>query len=451
MYISLNNQQAPKVYNLAKEIEAFYKECTYLELVVTGLLPASKQSFGKWDPEDVYGESPLYSYSWLKHAKPGAALPFDPYLSVLGTEVILARLNFIKLMRQKGGILPPEMVKDLKSKTCWFDASDENTPQLIKRLLEIFGHKTLRAPDWKVTGIDVPAFAYKTPYLEKPKAKWEGEHWSPADLLEWWWLQDCDFGGYLAACATETGSSPNELLLYGTLWVTWAMDGIEFPTQRREARNYYTVRIPGGDTHWIDDKHALLGNQLMWWCMNATSLGSVSKALNRDATELVAPARVYGDPSPLNKSQDVNTIGHLALDLAKVYPMERSNRCMLPVIYTDDDAFAPVIGAEFAYEAGLPVLYQHQLESARVGEVAAACGKSTFCLVVTLANGQLRKLTVSLQQYLADKRTKTLNRDSLLGRCPALLKVIRKESQKKDEATANHFTALANSLLGAEN
>lgn len=444
MYISIKDQSP---YELAQQVDAFYQECTYLELMITGLLPASKQGLGIWNPEEVYGESPLCSYQWMKHAKAGTALVLKGELAVIKTEVLVARLNFIKLMRQKGGILPPAMIEDLKSEVIWFDASDENSPPLMKRLLGIFGHKIIGAPHWKSTGIDVPAFAYKTPYLEDPKAEWEGELWTPADLLEWWWVQEADFGGYLAACATKTGSTPNELLLYGTLWVEWAVDGVRFPTHMRDARNYYTIRVPGGETHWIDDKHTLLGNQLMWWCMSATPLGTISKSLNRDATELVAPSRVYGDPSPLNKSQDANTIGHLALDLAKVYPMERSVKPMLPVIYTDDDAFAPVIGAELAYEAGLPVLYQHQLESARVGEIAAACGKSTFVLVVRLANGKLRKVLVSLQPYKADKDTKTLNRDSLLGRCPALLKVIRKESQGKDETLANHFTALASSLL----
>jgi len=436
-------------FELATLIEEFWYTCTMLELLIVGLLPQKKQDpkHFKWDQKVT--EKPMASYKWLKHAGNTASIPFMGSLSSLGTEVVLARLNWIAMIREeKGGVLPAEMLEDLQKGVVWWDANQTNTLPILKRLLHYMGHNQNRlAPDWKTTGTKVPAFAEKTPYLGDPQAKWEGNVWGSKDLFQHWWLQDQDFGGYLDACATKRSKdAENKLLLYKTLWVEWTEEGIRFPDKMRENRNYYTLRA-ACDTHWLDNPHVLWGNQLMWWCMGATSLGQISKAINRDATELVAPSRVYGDPSPLNRSQDRNTVGHLTLALPSVGHGARNSSVLTPLTLTDIDAYAPILAAEFAYEAGLPVLYQHQLESTRVGEVAAACGKSTVVLVVKLDNGKLRRIKLSIGQFLTDKAAKLFNRDSLLGRCPAIVKVNRKEDQAVDDDQAQAFLDMADKLL----
>ena len=99
---------------------------------------------------------------------------------------------------------------------------------------------------------------------------------------------------------------------------------------------------------------------------------------------------------------------------------------MLPDMLSDCDSFAPIRAAEFAYQDGLPVLYQHQLENVRVGEIAAACGKSTVNVTVKCKDGMLKTIQVATGQFLVDKATKLFNRDSLLGRCPAIVHIFRK-------------------------
>ena len=430
--------------DLAEELEEVWVTLTNLELLILGLLPITKQEAKSFDPFSKAGGSPILPgcKSWLKFA-PEASLPLAPEIAPIGLDLLLARLNWLLMVREeKGSILPPDMLDDLQQTVVWWDASDENTPPLLKRILHYFGHNMMGlAPDWKTTGREVPAFCNTTPFLGDPELRWKGRVWTPTDLLQWWWLQEQDFGGYLSAIASKEGDEPNKLLLYNTLWVEWDEDGVKFPDKLRESRNYYTVRLGKACPAWVDQPHVLWGNQLAWWSMSGASLGTVGKAVNRDATELVAPARVYGDPSPLNKSQDLNTVGHLALHLTKVYPLGRGTDPMIPMVLTDTDAFAAVIGAELAYQHHLPVLYQHQLESVRVGEIAAACGKSTITLVVKLRSGKLRRVQLSLGQFLTDKATKLFNRDSLLGRCPAIVEAIRKEA---DEANSDQdlFEAL---------
>jgi hypothetical protein len=120
---------------------------------------------------------------------------------------------------------------------------------------------------------------------------------------------------------------------------------------------------------------------------------------------------------------------------------------MIPLVLTDTDAYAAVTAARLAYDHNLPVLYQHQLESARVGEIAAACGKSTIQLVVKLRSGKLRRIKLSLGQFLTDKATKLFNRDSLLGRCPAIVEVVRKDDQPTNDGGFEEWQRKAAELL----
>lgn len=442
------NKRQPAI-EIANQLEGVWKTLTQLELLIIGLLGVTKQDPKTFDPfAKAEGSPTLPGCGWLKYA-PNATAFLAPELMPLSLDIVIARLNWVLAVKaEKGSILPPDMLEDLQQNVVWWDASDENTPPLMKRLLHYFGHNQLgMAPDWKTTGVDVPAFCEETPYLGDPKASWKGRLWGSSELLRWWWLQETDFGGWLSATASKEGDKPNVLLLYNTLWVEWNGNGVKFPDKMRESRNYYTVRAGGVEPEWVDQPHLMWGNQLMWWAMGGASLGTVGKAINRDATELVAPARVYGDPSPLNKSQDLNTVGSLALHLQRVYPMARTAEPMIPMILTDTDAYAAVTAARLAYDNNLPVLYQHQLESARVGEIAAACGKSTIQLVVKLRSGKLRRIKLSLGQFLTDKAAKLFNRDSLLGRCPAIVEVVRKDDQGTNDSGLTEWQRKAAELL----
>jgi hypothetical protein len=435
-------------FQLAQYVDKFVHTCTYLELLVVGLLP-TMSTIGEWDwdPMDCYCEENepnfLGDYSYLEVAKK-ASIIIGPDWAGLTLEVIIARLSFIAEMREKGGILPPDMVEDLKQEKVFWSPSNEETPPAMLRLLKAFGHEVLHAP----TAEEMKGYPKAPSFGIAPRlgdVEYEGRCWTEAHLVEWWWIHDADFGGLLKACSSEEGKTPNQMLLYNTLWVDWEEDKISFPDKLRENRNYYTLRA-GENTHWIDNPHLLWGNQLLWWSINGTSLGKVGKYLNRDATGLVAPNRLYGDPSPLNQSQDRNTVGHLVAQLGTVYPHQVGLFPMTPEILTDTNAFAPTLGAEFAYEAGLPVLYQHQLENVRVGEIAAACGKSTLVMVFPLKNGKLRKVKVSVGQFLTDKATKLFNRDSLLGRCPAIVSMERK-AKAAEEGDLGELEGLASDLL----
>lgn len=442
------NKRQPAI-EIANQLEGVWKTLTQLELLIIGLLGVTKQDPKMFDPFAKAEGSPILpGCSWLKYA-PNATGFLAPELMPLGLDIVIARLNWLLAVKaEKGSILPPDMLEDLQQSVVWWDPSDENTPPLMKRLLHFFRHNQLGlAPDWKSTGTDVPAFCEETPFLGDPKASWKGRQWGSSELLRWWWLQETDFGGWLSATASKEGDQPNVLLLYNTLWVEWAEEGVKFPDKLRESRKFYTVASGGVDPEWVDQPHLLWGNQLMWWTMAGSTLGTVGKAINRDATELVSPARVYGDPSPLNKSQDLNTVGCLALHLNRVYPMARSSEPMIPMILNDTDAYAAVTAARLAYDRNLPVLYQHQLESARVGEIAAACGKSTIQLVVKLRSGKLRRIKLSLGQFLTDKAAKLFNRDSLLGRCPAIVQVVRKDDQPTNDSSLTEWQLYAAELL----
>ena len=174
--------------------------------------------------------------------------------------------------------------------------------------------------------------------------------------------------------------------------------------------------------------------------------------LNRDATNLVAPSRMYGHPSPLNKASDRCTVGHLKLRLANP-----GKGCMpsLPEVLNDDSAYAAAEAAKFAFEEGLPVLFQHQLENLRVGLAAAGLGKSTIQMIMDVQTPEgatvKAKVRLSLGQFLVDKATKLFNRDSLEFRVTPGLEVdieyLNDEDKNESEALLEEFSSFAASLL----
>lgn len=444
-FISLNQPAADR----AQAIFNVLRNSTLLDLFIVGMLPQATQlSKWKWDQkiedgEKGYPKGYILTPGLLKHT-PKAKLSFGVKLEGLTEAQVVAKLNYLQLLKaEKGSVLPQSWIEALSGPLpLYWSADTRNTSPYLLRLAKAFGRSVTVCPDKPDReGIWL---GNKTPYLGDDNS-WKGPVLSEAELMPHFWLQEANFTGYLECITTQ--KEDDKILLYDTLWVEWKESGVVLPGIRRENRDYYTLRV-GGDHHWIDDPHVLWGNQLVWWSVNGTSPGAISKAVNRDSTQLVAPARLYGDPSPLNKAQDKGTVGHLALELPPVAALFTGMVSMLPDIWSDTDCHAPVIAAEFAYEAGLPVLYQHQLETTRIGTIAAACGKSTINIVVQLANGKLRQLKCSIGQFLSDKATKIFNRDSLLGRVPALVTIIRKDDQPVDNAGMDAFTNLASKLLG---
>lgn len=434
----------------AQGILAALSSMNMLDLWFVGLLPSHIQAQGwEWNAPVAYGDGWENEYIQCMEV-----YPFAPKMNlVLGMKLtgikevaLIAKLNFLLLLKEeKGSVIPKEWIDALSGPLpLYWSANQMVTPSWLLRVAKVFGHDILVPPQGKPDPKGV-WMGDKTPNLG------EGQHWTgpvltTQEAMEHYWLQEANFGAYLLALATEV-KEENTLLLYDTLWVQWKNEGVYLPGIRRENRNFYTLRI-GATHHWVDCPHTLWGNQLIRWAVNGASSGAISKAVNRDATELVAPARLYGDPSPLNKSQDLNTVGHLEMGLPSWGIHYLGNGSMLPDMLTDCDAFAPIRAAEFAYENGLPVLYQHQLETVRVGEIAAACGKSTIDITVQLKNGELRTVQMAIGQFLVDKATKLFNRDSLLGRCPAVVHVFRKgDGNSEAKASLSSLKAKTKGLL----
>ena len=419
---------------------------TMLDLWFVGLLPSHIQAW-KWnDPvanKDGWENQYIQCLETYEYA-PKMNLILGMNLVGIKEVALIAKLNFLLLLKEeKGSVIPKEWIDALSGHLpINWSLNQMVTPPWLLRVAKAFGHDVLSQGELDPTGIWL---GDKTPNLGEGQP-WTGPVLTTKEAMEHYWLQEADFGGYILSLATEV-KEENTLLLYDTLWVQWKHEGVYLPGVRRQNRNFYTLRI-GDKHHWVDCPHTLWGNQLIRWAVNGASSGAISKAVNRDATELVAPARLYGDPSPLNKSQDLNTVGHLEMGLPSWGIHYLGNGSMLPDMLTDCDAFAPIRAAEFAYDNGLPVLYQHQLETVRVGEIAAACGKSTIDITVQLKNGELRTVQMAIGQFLVDKATKLFNRDSLLGRCPAVVHVFRKgDGNSEAKASLSSLKAKAKGLL----
>jgi hypothetical protein len=427
----------------------------WLDMWFVGLMPTHIQSSewewnapvltknpeGEWENTDEF-----IQLMDLYELNPKMNLVFGSNLLGFKEVNIISKLNFLLMLKEeKGSVLPQSWIDALTGGLPLFWSANQGiTPTWLLRIAKALGHDVTVAP----TGKPDPTGVWlgdKTPFLGEG-AKWVGPILTSQEGMEHSYLQEADFGGYLLSIATEI-KEENTLLLYDTLWVQWKQEGVFLPGIRRENRNFYTLRM-GSVHHWVDCPHSLWGNQLVRWAVNGAPTGAISKAVNRDATELVAPSRVYGDPSPLNRSQDKNTVGHLEMGLPfwGVYYMGKGS--MLPDMLSDCDSFAPIRAAEFAYEAGMPVLYQHQLETVRIGEIAAACGKSTINVTVKLENGLLRTVQVAIGQFLIDKATKLFNRDSLLGRCPAIVHIFRKgDGNATAKVSLSNLKAKAKGLL----
>lgn len=215
-------------------------------------------------------------------------------------------------------------------------------------------------------------------------------------------------------------SSTNFILGRTEMEVEFNLDGeVVTLNKGRISRSRYTLRAEGasGLVYFPSACHFLAWTALHWVVQNLDRQ-DMSHLINRDATSLVAPNRVYGDPSPLNLTLDQNNVGHL-----QYASSERYGHAFLASIwedkeiYTIPDALAPVYGE------GLPAIIQHQAMNLRVGNAAAAMGKSTIWMVL-----DEKLVQISTSDFQVDKTTKTFNRDSLRTRCQPIVGVQRESS-----------------------
>ena len=253
--------------------------------------------------------------------------------------------------------------------------------------------------------------------------------------------------------ATSTNKETGSFTLYDTLEVLWEEERVFFPGFLREGRFRYTVKSHSGDKYfWVkgDGQGDLeaLGNVMFWWVLEEAPLAYISSLINRDSTNLVAPNRVYGNPSPLNHAPDRDTVGHLMVRTGT--PRTEGDPSVIE-FFNDTSPYAAAEAAKFAFQEGLPVLFQHQLESLRVGLAAAGLGKSTFEMVLPAWDPQkgsmaLAKVRLSSGQFMVDKSAKLFNRDSLEFRCPPLLEAQMEVSAKGTELL-EEFHQMVDELL----
>lgn len=363
--------------------------------------PPSGEVQPPWDPGEAknwIGSMSLYALA------PKAKLIWGANLQGVEEATLVAKLNFLILIKEeKGGILPPGWIEALTQglPLSWSTATH---PWLL-RIAKAFGHKVFEPP-----GKPDPNGVW----LGAPPLGWAGPVLTVESALEHQVLYKADFKAFLASVATDF--KEEVFLLYDTLWVDWKPDKVYLPKVRRESRKFYTLRVEQA-YRWVGPS-ILWGNCLVQWAVNGASSGTISKSVQRDSCELVATARLYGDPSPLNLSLDSGTVGHLALSAPSRAVTYVGKDTMLPSMVSDESPEAQIEAARFAYAAGLPVLYQHQINNVKVGPGVAGCCNSTVELVIA---GD--PITFSVGDFQVDKVTKLFNRAGLLSRCPPRVKV----------------------------
>ena len=336
-------------------------------------------------------------------------------------------------------IVSTEFMAALKQGGYW----DSTTPIQVKMMLDFWGHKIS----------DVADSALNWFSENEPPKGWEGKFWLETDILDMLWLPEAaPYQDFLKAHATQTNDE-GHILLYDTLWVKYTDEHVSFPSSNREGRFRYTWKGEGplgGETRWVKGDSHMLGNVLFWWCISEPSEKWISALINKEATNLVAPNRVYGHPSPLNKASDRCTVGHLTLRLdgGGNYPI-----CL--EVDNDEGAYAAADAAKYAFEEGLPVLFQHQLESLRVGKAASGLGKSSIKMILPIKgpDGSMKqvKVRLSLGQIAVDKSTKLFNRDSLEFRCQPIIEAhrtdISDEQVKAETSLVDDFDSFTSDLL----
>jgi len=363
-----------------------------------------------WE-EDVYPIDGYCNPDWIK--KNG-----KPEKPLAGVWAVINAINAVTMFRFNHGSVLPEGWVDAFKQGGYFTKNGTTLPA-FKSWLLYWGHRETK--QYTSTG---NWFCETDPewVLSDEEEDFKGKRIKESYLLDYWWLPStATFDAFFQAAATVKNKDNNSVTLYDTVEVCWTPERVYFPGFRREGRFRYTWKSWEGESYnWVSGDAEMLGNVLFWWSIMEVPLRDISRLLNRDSTSLVAPNRVYGQPSPLNRASDRDTVGHLKLRLSNP---GKSGPC-LPEVYNDESPYAAAEAARFAFEEGLPVLFQHQLESLRVGKVAAGLGKSTIKLLLPVFKDGVKKTAkvgFSVGPFLVDKVTKLFNRDSLELRCQPIV------------------------------
>lgn len=329
------------------------------------------------------------------------------------------------------GLFPTPWVEALKQGGYW----DATTPSFIRKALAYWGHiKAPKVEEFKQGG---NWFSQQ----QVPKDFKGVKVWEPLELERHLWREGIDWEEFFRGVAITSTKEGSLILTKGALEVLFQEEVWFFPKYRKEGRFRYTRVLEGASAeagmNWVRSQKEALGNILLWWWFHQISDGELSSLVNRDSTSILAPARLYGFPSPLNKASDTGTVGHLQVRL----------EARGPVVYNDESAYSPAYAAGYAFDEGLPVLFQHQLENIRVGLVAAGLGKSTFDLFIPYKGGAV-KIKFSAGQFEVDKASKLFNRDSLELRVMPVLGVLwEAPSPDKSKNLVAGFKAKAKQLL----
>jgi hypothetical protein len=374
----------------------------------------------------------------------------SPYRMIAG----LNYLNYLKSI--KGSLLPPDLEKDILSRTLKF--TTESSP-LAKYIACWYPGYTEDTEEIDPSELEESSYPCLCEDLKQLPLSYEGTVWTSADLANWWMLpSDTPFYDMLLACVTGWDKDKSAFQVNNHSWMNWNAEEkiVTLLNKERISRSIYTVK--GVENFFVEDPMWLWGNFLVQFIMAGGSEDFLSLLINRDCTDLLTPSVVYGDISPLNHAVNHDTVGNLSLTLNS--PNDGDYVTCGFYFLNDKEIYAPVVAAKMAMERGLPVLFQHQLEKVRVGKGAQALGKSTIQVWVKLDKdtflegkqhpaGSLVAVDLILGQDEVDKAAKLFNRDALCVRVTPGVKIIFPEGflTSVGEDIAKEMEDFAASLL----
>lgn len=417
---------------------------TFLEALLLGWVAKESSEFSKSrGPE----EKPLSSI--IRKVGGEAELILEqnpsPYRMVLG-------LNYLAALKEyRGTILPPTLGGALSGGTAKVTSLVDGMPKYIATWFLGFNDHSEG-----VDGTTLRSGVVLAGVGETPDKDFVGDWFTADDIIRWWTLPvTTPFLDILKATATDHDSKTGAFQVMYHTWIHWDAENsmVSFTANGRTSRSTYTV-----NGTYSQEALTVWGNFLVQYLLGGGSKDYLSLILNKTATNLLTPSVVYGDPSPLNKAVNYNTVGHLKVELNS----PDDNGCFAGLSYVNDnDAYAPAEAAYEALKGGLPVLFQHQLSQIRVGAGAAALGKSTIRPYVKVSEeaaagnsllkaGSLVEVPLVLGQDEVDKASKLFNRDALCVRVTPVVKTIFPANFAVDKGLASGMEDLAASLLADE-
>lgn len=440
--VEVGNSEAETLLNLYDYLKA--NPITFMEALFLGWVAKEGAEFSK---SRLHNQKPLSSMLVKVGGEVEVRLELNPspHRMVLG-------LNYLHLLKSlKGSILPTSLVEALGSKTLVVSTELDGIGKYITTWFPGYSSET--------AGVDVSELkpgGTATVLAGMNDTRPEGYvgNWlTPQDLVEWWQLPTgLDFRSLLVASATDLDAKTGAFQMMYHTWVHWNEEEqlVSFTANGRTSRAIYTL-----DGGFREDPLTVWGNFLVQYLLGGGSKDYLSLLLNKNATDLLTPSVVYGDPSPLNKAVNYNTVGHL-----KSEPNDATdNGCFCGYQLTNDtSAYAPADAATTALKLGKQVFFQHQLAKIRVGEGAMPLGKSTITPYVCVSEeaaaansrvqaGSLVAVPLILGQDEVDKASKLFNRDALCVRVTPVVKTIFPAGFELDSSLAGVMESLAASLL----